>query len=403
MARSSTSLNPMSVMVLILLVMATLVFTLLFVLKSNSVTATLEGNPEDAERKEKLDSVQREINDLTARIDAAHEAIAVRQREINRLEVDLTKFRVFHSGNQVLASFQCEDLTHRGTTYKAKQSNWVMAREHVAAVNARLKSHRDEHESPARQENPALQEQIDQRAQEQQAVLARASEMDRQFNEDEERLIALKDDLEKRKAEVEKQRRADYGLRASDINKKEDSIRTLLELELRWVKELEPDGQILQVAGDRDFVVINIGKRDRVFAGLILEVFQHEQGRYVEKGRIEVIDVQEQIATCRITRELQPNQRPVSIGDFIGNPVFDTKAAKVFVLAGEFKQYNADNLASFIRASGGELRERLSPGVDFLVAGDRSDRQQDAAREYQVQAMTEAQLLSFVQTTFDIK
>ncbi len=398
MARSS--LNPFSITVLILLVMATLVFTLLFVMSSNSVTKTLEGSAEDSERKQKFDDVARELRELEGRVEVAQDAITVRQREINRLEVDLTKFRVFHTGDQILASFQGEDLTYAGKPYKAKQSNWVMAREYIAQVNARLKSHRDEHESPARQENPALQEQIDQRAKEQQAVLAKASEMDKQFKEDEEKLTALKDELEKKKAEVEKQRRNDYGVGASDINKKEDSIRTLLELKLRWLKELEADGQILQVASHNHFVVINIGKRDRVFPGLILEVFQHEQGRYVEKGRLEVIDVQDQVSSCRITRELKPNERPISIGDFVANPVFDVKATKVFVLAGEFKQFNTDNLASFIRASGGEVREKLSPGVDFLIAGDRSDRQQDAAREYQVQAMTEAQLLMYVQPAF---
>ena len=398
-----TSLNPLSLMVLILLVMATLVFTLLFVLSSSSVTKTLEGSAEDIERKESIDKVRKELSELATRAEVALDAIELRKREINRLEIDLTKFRVFHTGDQVLASFQGEDLSYGGKAYKAKQSNWVNAREYITEVKTRLESHRVEHESPARQENPALQEQIDERAKEQQAVLAKSSEMDKQFKEDEEKLIALKDELEKKRAEVDKQRRADYGVRASDINQKEDSIRTLLELELRWLTELEADGQILQVAAQNQFVVINIGKRDRVFAGLILDVFQHEQGRYVDKGRLEVIDVQDQVATCRIISELQPTKRPVSVGDFIANPVFDTKNTKVFVLAGEFKQYNADNLASFIRASGGEVREKLSPGVDFLIAGDRSDKQQDAAREYQVLAMTEAQLLTYVQTGFTVK
>jgi len=398
-----SSLNPISLMVFSLLVLATLVFTLLFVLSSNSVTATREGSAEDQERKQKIDDVAKEVREWQGKVEAANDAITLRKRELNRLEVDLTKFRIFHTGDQVLASFQGEDLTHEGKAYKAKESGWVMAREYIAQVNIRLKSHRDEHESAERQENPALQEQIDQRAKEQQAVLAKASEMDKQFKEDEEKLIALKDELEKKKAEVEKQRRIDYGVGASDINKKEDSIRTLLELELRWMKELDADGQILQVASQHQFVVINIGKRDRVFPGLILEVFQHEQGRYVEKGGLEVIDVQDSVATCRITRELQPNGRPVSVGDFVANPVFDTRTPKVFVLAGEFKQYNAENLAAFIRASGGEVREKLSPGVDFLVAGDRSDKQQDSAREYQVYALTEQQLLKYVQTAFDVK
>ena len=41
--------------------------------------------------------------------------------------------------------------------------------------------------------------------------------------------------------------------------------------------------------------------------------------------------------------------------------------------------------------------------AERLIAGDRSDKDQDNAREYQIQAMTEAQLLKYVRRAFQPK
>jgi NAD-dependent DNA ligase len=83
--------------------------------------------------------------------------------------------------------------------------------------------------------------------------------------------------------------------------------------------------------------------------------------------------------------------------------VFSTKRPKVFFVSGEFKTHNKEDLEMFIRQTGGIVRDKLSPGVDYLIAGDRSDKDQDNAREYQIQAMTEAQLLKYVRRAFQPK
>lgn len=405
-------LNPLSISFLIVLVMATIVFSLLFVLASNSITTTIEGSPEDATRRDPLDKVLNEASNLRQQEAKALEGIEIREREIDRLEWKLSQFRAYFVGADAIASTQGEDLKWDGRDYKAKESNWLMSRHAIGEIKNRLQSLRTEHESEDRQRFPGLEGQVDMRRSEQQAVLARSSEMDRRFKEDEEKLIALKDELEKKKLEVEKQRRTDYGVRASNINKKEDTIRTLLELELRWVKDLEADAGILQVVNPES-VVIDIGAKDRAFPGLRLEVFQIEQGRYVEKGMVEVISVQERVSTARVLSQIDQRRRPLAVGDRLGNPVFSTKGTKVFVLAGEFKQFNATDIASFIRAAGGEVRTIITQGspsqrmpgadVDFLVAGDRSDKTQDDARQYEIEAMTEAQILKYVQPAFSLK
>jgi hypothetical protein len=57
-------------------------------------------------------------------------------------------------------------------------------------------------------------------------------------------------------------------------------------------------------------------------------------------------------------------------------------------------------LEIFIKRSGGLIVQKLGPGVDFLVAGNRSEREQAQAREYQVLGMKESQLLKYVQPLF---
>ena len=160
---------------------------------------------------------------------------------------------------------------------------------------------------------------------------------------------------------------------------------------------------MLEVNPTSPHLIINLGTSDRVVPGLLFEVFQYERGRYVEKGMVEVVQTQAQIATCRVLSVVDPRKAPLSKNDYISNPVFSIKRPKVFVVSGEFKTHNKEDLEMFIRQTGGIVREKLSPGVDILVAGERSDKDQDNAREYQVQAMTEVQLLKYIRRDFKPK
>lgn len=400
---ASRGLNPMTVTTMILLVLTTLIFTVLFITASNSITETLEGSADDARRRDSLDKVSKELTTLRNQATQLEADIAVRQAELERLDVNLLRFGVAYVDGQAIAGADGRPLTFGGRTYNAKQSEWLAARTDVNQINERLEHTRAQLESRPRAVFAPLEDQIDARSREQQAVLARANDMDTDYRADEERLLRQKDELDQRKLAAERQKRMDYSQRSSDINQKEDHIRTLLEIELRWLTELKPKGTVVETVPNDGTVVIDLGAKDRVFAGLLFDVFTYERGRYIPKGRVEVIDLQDRIATCRVLSEIDGRQRPLAPGDLIGNPVFDPNRSPVFVLAGEFKQYNADDLAAFIRATGGVVSETLQPGSDFLVAGDRSERIQDIAREYQIIAMTEEQLLQYVQPSFSVK
>lgn len=395
--------NPMTVTIMIMLVLATIMFTIFFITASNSLTMTMEGSPEDSMRKQSYDRVVKEVNDLRSEAAQLESQIAVREKELDRLEIDLSRQGVAYHNNVQYAGALGEDLAFNDRTYKAHQSGALVTLHTVNAAKERLESTKTSIEARAGDVAAPLEDEIDARSREQQQVLARANDMDAEYRNDEEKLLVLKDEIEKKRADAEKAKRYDFGVRSTDINTKEDAIRNLLEIELQELKELTPDGRILETVPSSRTAIIDIGAKDTVFAGLLLDVFQYQKGRYLAKGRLEVVDVQDQVAVCRILSEIDGRKQPIAPGDYVGNPVFDTARKPVFVLGGEFKQYNTEDLANFIRASGGEVVPTLQPGVDFLVTGGFADKLRDVAREYQLKAMTEEQLLLYVQPSFSVK
>jgi hypothetical protein len=395
---------------MIVLVMLTLIFAILFMTATSSITASREGDPGDPSRKEAIDKVAKDTSDLRSQAEAYKEAIALRHREINRLDIELGKFHTYYVDGQPIAGSQGEDLTWNGKSYKAAEGPWLMTRALTSEVSGRMAAVEKEFKEDRKDIFASIDNEIDARSQEQQKVLQRVSEMDAAYKADEEKLIATKDELEKKKVDSDRLRRVDYGTRASAINKKEDAIRALLELELRWATELEADGSILDVSAETREVVLDLGSRDHAFPGLLFDIFAYEHGRYVVKGRLEVIDVKDRISTARITSEIDAKTRPIARGDSIANPVFDKRRPPVFTLAGEFQRFNKADLAAFIKATGAEVVDKLGPNVNFLVVDRpakepncRSGKEQDLAREYQVQALTEDQLLTYVQTSFPVK
>ena len=118
----------------------------------------------------------------------------------------------------------------------------------------------------------------------------------------------------------------------------------------------------------------------------------------------EVIDSDRSISTCRVIERTGDRRNPIAAGDLIANPIYDTRRQLSFYLAGDFKYFNRNDLATFIQATGGNVVETLEPGVDYLVVGEgsetRSELARDTAREFRIEAMKENQLINFVQTTF---
>jgi NAD-dependent DNA ligase len=299
---------------------------------------------------------------------------------------------------------------------KAKESSWSLTSDLIAMDVKYLDGLKAEYESPARQEFPELDQAIKKRQDELKEVLKKISDQDAAFQADKERLQTQLEQLTSEKDKIERKTRDDASVRLSHINQLEDRIRELLELDLHWMVDrdaktgkiigkagLDPDGTVQQADGPNLKVIIDKGAKDHVFPGLLFEVFSYDRGAYVDKGKIEIIEVQEGISTGRMLVQTDAKRNPIGAGDFIGNPVFDARKPKVFVVAGEFKHYNKEDLEAFIRRTGGVVWPALGPGADFLVAGERSDHEQAAARQYPILAMREDDLLEYVQTTFPPK
>jgi hypothetical protein len=392
--------QPLLISILIILVVFTLVFTGLVINESNQITEMKEGG-EDA-RGETVPSLLSKVSELKIKIRENQGAIDLRKREIRRADLELAKARYLISGDKVLAGIATHDQTEIDGKPLA-DSPWALTRTLIATSQKDTESLKAEHESPIRQKFEKLDQAVANRQDELQAVLKRINDQEGAFREDQDRLNAQIETLGVEKEKAEKANREDYSRRATKIGQLEDRIRDLLELELRWLTDLEPEGRLLEVNPTSPHVIVSLGASDRVVPGLIFEVFQYDRGRYIEKGMVEVVQTQAQIATARVISVKDPRKIPLSKNDYIGNPVFSTRRPKVFVVSGEFKTHNKEDLEMFIRQTGGIVREKLSPGVDILVAGERSDKDQDNAREYAVHAMTEDQLLKYIRRDYQPK
>jgi hypothetical protein len=398
----SVRINPFPFFSLILLVIFTLVFAFLTVMKSNVVKAHHEGDPDDAQFKSNT-KLRDEVGQLQGRIAAAREGAALRRREIHKLDMQLAAIRIHFDGERVIGGVALppsdELLDHPMTQLVgAKDTTWKLASDLTVASVKRMDALKGKLESRDFQDNPALDEAIRKRQQELQDTTRRISDDEAGFSRDREALAKRLDELAALKDKAEKQYREEYSRLATGVTKLENDIRKLLELDLKWMNEVESDGRIIETAANQ--VVIDIGSSDKVFPGLLFAVFNHERGRYVPKGMVEAIEVRERIAVCRILAQNDVKLYPIGKGDSIGNPVFDAANPKTFYVAGEFKHYNKSSIEGFIRATGGVVAKELGPNCDFLIAGERSDREQASALQFQILALNEDTLLSFVQKSF---
>jgi hypothetical protein len=145
------------------------------------------------------------------------------------------------------------------------------------------------------------------------------------------------------------------------------------------------DGGVLSVNEIDRSVVINIGRDRKVVLGMTFAVYPNAgsikvvgDGEYTPgKATLEVINVGETTATCRVTSELRGN--PVVRGDVLANAVYDPNKQYRFVVFGNFDT-DRDALAtpaekneveSMIRAWGGTIAEEMSGDTDFVVMGGR--------------------------------
>jgi len=277
--------QPLLISILIIVVVFTLVFTGLVINESNQITEMKEGG-EDARSGETVPSLLTKVSELKIKIRENEGSIELRKREMRRADLELAKARYLISGDKVLAGIATHDQAEIDGKPLA-DSPWALTRKLIATSQKDTESLKAEHESPIRQKFEKLDQAVANRQDELQAVLKRINDQEGAFREDQDRLNAQIETLGVEKEKAEKANREDYSRRATRIGQLEDRIRDLLELELRWLTDLEPEGRLLEVNPTSPHVIISLGASDRVVPGLIFEIFQYDRGRYVEKGMVE--------------------------------------------------------------------------------------------------------------------
>lgn len=370
--------------------------------KSSDLTRLRDGDP----AKPAGETVPKLLDQRTTmrrEIEGLERDVQLRTRELERADVDLGRHLVYWRHQDLLGGIATpgnEQATIQGEMKKLKEHRLAMARFALEESGRRLEALKAEYLSPERQSFPPLDKAIASRNTELQAVNQRISEQDALFQKDR---AALAEKLDALKAETDKfgkDQATERSRRLTRITQLEDRIRQLLELDLRWLTEIETVGNILSVEDRTNRAIIDIGQSERAFPGLIFEVFTYEKGTFIEKGMLEVIEVKAGISVCRILSQKDRRMHPLAKDDRIGNPTFNPRRPKTFVVAGEFERYNKADIEAFIQRSGGLVAQKLGPGVDFLVAGGRSEREQASAREYQILGMKEDQLLKYVLPLF---
>jgi hypothetical protein len=403
---AATKTPPSSWIALIVLAFLTIAFGLAFQVKNTAVREATEGG-ETVSQDDSLNGRLAAERAAQAELQRNRAASAAQRRLLDAAGQDLVRHRTTYSLDQLIsatATASRDRETILGTEVPSKLSPWRMTADLVAARTAGAQTLLSSVTADDAGRFAPLENAIEKRRTDMNTVLTDINAQDQRFKADQETLNGQMAALDKEKEEVERIGRDDKGRRQTRINQLEDDIRRLLELDLSFVSEILPCGTILEVAERGDRCIIDLARRDRIVPGMLFLVFTYDKGRFLEKGMVEVIRTTGTLSECRVTGLIDPRHQPLARGDRIGNPVYNPSKPPVFMFAGEFSEYNKADLAQFVRATGGTVVDRLQPGVDFLVVrgdlNDRSDKERALAREYQILAITERQLLRFVRPAF---
>jgi hypothetical protein len=384
---ATTRIQPAMITLLIAFVVVTAGFYVMLSKESGAVDELMvKQKGEDKKRTELLNGLA-EKKIMAARL----------HREVERLDTELAARRVYFDGEQLVSGVASASTVNSGKTLPA--SAVALNRAQVEVALKRLEKLAADFASDGWQQSPELSGLISKRQEQLADLDKRISDLEVAWRAQSDAQNAKGEQLA---ATLEKTRKAqdeEISTRLTRIGQMEVEIRKQLGLELHWLQDLDPVGRILQTAGSGR-VVINLGAKDRVTPGLRFETFQYDRGNYIEKGMVEVVEVRPTISLCRVLSVVNGKTWPIASDDLLGNPAFSSVKPRVFVVAGDFLQFSKADIETFLRQSGAEVRDHLGPGVDVLVAGKNSERDQDRAREYQVEAMDEARLLKYLRPEF---
>ena len=224
----------------------------------------------------------------------------------------------------------------------------------------------------------------------------RAHTLDQELDESRRK---LRDEIENVAQEFEqdkKRNRSELVQLDGRVEELESRVRFLTNQVDIASREMRPDGKIVAAASAQaGYVVIDKGSKHNLRKGTKFTVFAQRGGRLVLKGEIEVVKLDERLATCRVGQEYAAND-PFIDGDFIHNPVWDPDRVKSFAIRGDFKRFSKTELSRFIEEGGGRVDADVKVGTDYLVAGGAADQWTDLAVKLGVSILSEDQLLDFI-------
>ncbi len=404
---------------LILLALATVILGIMAWVWNTGIKTITEGG-DGVSTTQTLPALQKWNRESRNEIRQKERELVDRQADLARLDMELAKHRVAYSHDGLLQGTALPgkrtkdaqpdpnalEAPIRGGAEKKKlkSSSRRLATDDIQLAVAQVKAHNQQVLSDEQQKYPKLDDTITQRRAQTEETLKQIAAAEAAWKADQLNLEKQEKELIASREKIEKTGANDRGVRASTVLEYQDRIRKLLELDLKYLNEILPCGNVLEVADRQDRVMIDLSSRDRIVPGMLFIVFSYDLGRFVEKGTVEVIKSGPDLSECKIVGQIDSRRRPIHKGDRIGNPLYSLDRPKTFVFAGEFSEYNVDDLANFVRAMGNKVVDKIGPGCDFLVvrgdAKDRADTDKMLAREYQVLAMTERQLLRFVRPAY---
>jgi hypothetical protein len=149
------------------------------------------------------------------------------------------------------------------------------------------------------------------------------------------------------------------------------------------------DAEVVGLNSADGSIIISIGRENKVTIGMSFSVYadaasikpDDATGNYPRgKAGVEVIQVDNDTATCRVIWEARGN--PIVKGDVVANPVYDPRKVYKMVVYGNYDVNNdgiatpeeADAVRAMIQSWGGEVlsAERgLTGDTDFLILGER--------------------------------
>ncbi len=164
---------------------------------------------------------------------------------------------------------------------------------------------------------------------------------------------------------------------------------------------VEPDGEVIRVSEELGKAWISVGTKDRMRRGLVFDVFAYQKGgKRISKGKIEVLSVEEDFSEVAILENVDRFD-PISSGDMITSPFYDSEEIPTFVFAGENAtngRYSIEDMVRKIQLFGGVVSQEVALDTDFVVAvkGYEDTSEYDLARDLGVTILREKQLLDFI-------